>query len=99
MDQNLHLGDVGEIVYQGQFIFYLVVKEKYRMAPTKHDMEKSLVKLYNKMKSLKLTKLAIPSYGFDRFNMNDALELTSKVFSITDVQVTICTKEQVSVFL
>jgi len=96
MDQNLHLGDVGEILHNGQYIFYLVVKEKYRMVPSRPLLEKALIKLCNKMKTLELTKLAIPKNGFDRYDPNNAMELISNIFARGNIQITICTVESVS---
>lgn len=96
MDQNLHLGDVGEILHHGQYIFYLVVKEKYRTALSRHFLEKALIKLCNKMKTLELTKLAILKNGFDRYDSKNAIELASKILARSNVHITICTMESVS---
>jgi len=96
MDQNLHVGDVGHIIHNEQHIFYLVVKRKSTQRPFISSLEIVLYNLRNKMNDLKLTKLAIPKYGFDMFNMIEVKELISKVLS--NIEVTLCLTSSVSYF-
>lgn len=99
MDQNLYVGDVGQIIHNDQYIFYLIVRQKYRRIATPSILEKSLINLRNKMEALKLTKLAIPKNGFDCINSRDAIILISKIFGTSNIEVSICLVTSVSCFI
>lgn len=90
MDQHLRVSDVGHILHDEQHIFYLVVKRKVAQKPLLSSLEIALYNLRDKMNDLKLTKLAIPKYGLDTFNMADVKELISKVFILSNIEVTLC---------
>ncbi|XP_025196678.1 uncharacterized protein LOC112595618 isoform X3 [Melanaphis sacchari] len=90
MDLNLHVSDVGHIKYNEQHVFYLVVKKKSSQKPLLSSLEVALYNLRDKMNDLKLTKLAIPKHGFDAYNMMDVKSLISKIFALSNIEVTIC---------
>lgn len=96
MDQYLKPGDVGEILSNGQYIFYLVVKRTLSQRPFRRNFENALYKLFDMMKSYKLTKLAIPKYGFDVFSIHEARLLISRVFAGSDIKVSLCNMTPVS---
>ncbi|XP_060856713.1 uncharacterized protein LOC132934430 isoform X4 [Metopolophium dirhodum] len=90
MDQQLRVSDVGHIIHNEQHVFYIVIKRKMNQRPLLSTLEIALYNLRNKMNDLKLTKLAIPKYGLDSFNMIDVKELISKIFTLSNIEVTIC---------
>lgn len=98
MDQHLRVSDVGHILHDEQHIFYLVVKRKVAQKPLLSSLEIALYNLRDKMNDLKLTKLAIPKYGLDTFNMADVKELISKVFILSNIEVTLCLAPPVSYY-
>lgn len=98
MDQNLCVGDVGQIIHNDQYIFYLIVREKYRRTSSINILENSLINLRNKMETLKLTKLAIPKNGFDCINSHDAIILISKIFAKSNIEISICLVTSVSCY-
>ncbi|XP_016662883.1 uncharacterized protein LOC100570440 isoform X2 [Acyrthosiphon pisum] len=90
MDQQLRVSDVGHIIHNEQHVFYIVIKRKMNQRPLLSTLEIALCNLRNKMNDLKLTKLAIPKYGLDSFNIVDVKEVISKIFTLSDIEVTIC---------
>jgi len=96
MDQQLRVSDVGHIIHNEQHVFYIVIKRKMNQRPLLSTLEIALYNLRNKMNDLKLTKLAIPKYGLDSFNMIDVKELISKIFTLSNIEVTICLTSSVS---
>lgn len=98
MDQQLRVSDVGHIIHNEQHIFYIVTKRKIAQRPVLSSLEIALYNLRNKMNDLKLTKLAIPKYGLDLFNMIDVKELISKIFASSNIEVTICLTSSVSYY-
>lgn len=96
MDQNLHVGDVGHIIHNKQHVFYLVVNRKMMLKPLISSLEIVLCKLRNKMTDHKLTKLAIPIWGFDMYALTDVKKLISKVFVLSNIEITICLTSSVS---
>lgn len=98
MDQNLCVGDVGQIIHNDQYIFYLIVREKYKRTSSANILEKSLINLRIKMETLKLTKLAIPKNGFDCINSRDATLLISKIFATSNIEISICLMTSVSCY-
>lgn len=98
MDQNLCVGDVGQIIHNDQYVFYLIVREKYKRTSSANILEKSLINLRIKMETLKLTKLAIPKNGFDCINLRDATILISKIFATSNIEISICLMTSVSFY-
>jgi len=98
MDQHLRVGDVGHILHNEQRIFYLVIKRKVTQKPLLSSLEIALYNLRDKMNNLKLTKLAIPKYGLDTFNLTDVKELISKIFILSNIEVTLCLTPPVSYY-
>jgi len=98
MDQQLRVSDVGHIIHNEQHIFYIVIKRKMVQRPLLSTLEIALYNLRNKMNDLKLTKLAIPKYGLDSFNMMDVKELISTIFASSNIEVTICLTSSVSYY-
>jgi len=96
MDLNLHVSDVGHIFHNEQHVFYLVVKRKMSQKSLLCSLEIALYNLRNQMNDLKLTKLAIPKYGFESYNMLDVKSLISKIFALSNIEVTICLTSSVS---
>lgn len=98
MDQNLCAGDVGQIIHNDQYIFYLIIREKYKRSFSINIFEKSLINLRSKMEILKLTKLAMPKNGFDCINPHDAVILISNIFAKSNIEITICLTISVSCY-
>ncbi|XP_026818402.1 protein PF14_0175-like isoform X3 [Rhopalosiphum maidis] len=92
MDLNLRVSDVGHIVHKEQHIFYLVVKRKMSQKPLLSSLEIALYNLRKQMNDCKLTKLAISKYGFEEFNKMDVKALISKIFALSNIEITICLK-------
>lgn len=99
MDQQLRVSDVGHIIHNEQHVFYLVIKRKMVQRPLLSTLEIALYNLRNKMNDLKLTKLAIPKNGLDLFNIIDVKELISKIFTLSNIEVTLCLTSPVSYYL
>lgn len=95
----MKVGDVGEILFDGQYIFFLVVKERYGIPPLTSVFEKVLLNLLNKMNNNKLTKIAFLKSGFDQIPPQDAFELVSKIFAKSNIEVSICLTSYVSKLL
>lgn len=89
MDQHLRIGEVGEIVCDDQYIFYLVVRKRFKMNPSKRDLEKACINLLDKMNNYKLTKLAIPKNGLDHFTVLEVKEVFSKVFFGSGIEISL----------
>jgi len=96
MDLNLHVSDVGHIFHNEQHVFYLVVKRKMSQKSLLCSLEIALYNLRKKMNDLKLTKLAITKYGFESYNMFDVKSMISKIFALSNMEVTICLTSSVS---
>lgn len=96
MDQHLRVCDVGHIIHNEQHIFYLVIKRKVVQKPLLSNLEIALYNLRDKMNDLKLTKLAIPKYGLDTFDMIEVKKLISKIFKLSNIEVTLCLASPVS---
>ncbi|XP_060847866.1 uncharacterized protein LOC132927368 isoform X3 [Rhopalosiphum padi] len=92
MDLNLRVSDVGHIIHKEQHIFYLVVKRKMSQKPLLSSLEIALYNLRKQMNDCKLTKLAISKYGFEEFNLMDVKALISKIFALSNIEITICLK-------
>ncbi|XP_015376653.1 PREDICTED: uncharacterized protein LOC107170631 isoform X6 [Diuraphis noxia] len=90
MDQHLRVSDVGHIIHNEQHVFYLVIKKKVVQKPLLSSLEIALYNLRSKMNGLKLTKLAIPKYGLDTFDMTEVKKLISKIFKLSNIEVTLC---------
>lgn len=90
MDLNLHVSDVGHIFHNEQHVFYLIVKRKMSQKSLLCSLEIALYNLRKKMNDLKLTKLAITKYGFESYNMFDVKSMISKIFALSNMEVTIC---------
>lgn len=90
MDLNLRAGDVGKIIHNERYIFYLVI-EKYNTKKCRNNvLENGLYNiLLDKVKMQKFKKLAIPISDNHR-NTLEVKELASKVFSESDIDVSIC---------
>lgn len=99
MDQHLRPGDVGQIIHNEQYIFYLVLDRVYNSYNRKlktNYLEIALYNLFDKMKLHKLNKLAIPMSEMNRYSKPELKELISKVFSGSNIEVSICTLLSVS---
>lgn len=89
LDQNLRTSDVGEVLHDEQYIFYLVVKRRIKITPYKKDFENACYNLLAKMNKYKLTKLAFPKSGLDQFTVLEANEIFAKVFSGSEIEITL----------
>lgn len=93
MDQHLYPGDVGQIIHNEQYIFYLVLEKVfkgYKYKSKTNYLEKALYNLFDKMKLRKLNKLAIPISEMNHCKP-EIKELISKVFLGSNIEVSICT--------
>lgn len=98
MDQHLQVGCCGEMVQNEQYVFYLIIKNSYkRKTFLIKDLEQSFYNLLNKMKMHKLTKLAIPGSGINLPTWLDVKKTISKVFTGTNIEITICLTSAVSI--
>lgn len=96
-DQNLYVGDCGEIINDnGQYVFYLVIKRYCGIKPLLIDLRTALIKLRDKMIRYNLTKLAIPKSGLDTYYLTDAKKYISKVFTGFDIDISLSTFSVVS---
>lgn len=97
LDQHLCVGDVGEIVRDNQYIFYLITKRLSKGRPSNtQSLEKASNNLLLKMKRLGLTKLAIPFYGLNLHCLSEEKHTISRVFSGSNIEIIICTAPSVS---
>lgn len=94
MDQQLRVGEVGEIVQNEQYLFYLVIN-KIRTNPVLlFHLERSLNNLYEIMNRHGLKKLVISKPIID-FNLSDLKKLVLKVFGDTDIEIFLSSLPQV----
>ncbi|XP_050530524.1 uncharacterized protein LOC126899551 isoform X2 [Daktulosphaira vitifoliae] len=92
-DQSLKPGDVGVVVNNNQYIFFLIVKNKndhQRIEPV--FIDNAVSDLANKMKQLKLTKLAVcaMSNGLQRFVWSEMKKYFNKYFFGSNISIMEC---------
>lgn len=90
-NQNLQVGDVGIVQFNGTFTYHLVTKDMHYDKPTLLSLEESLMNMKEHMISNKVTELSIPRIGsgLDKLQWKDVLELIYKVFQETDITITV----------
>lgn len=99
IDQNLKIGDVGEINRHNRYVFYLITKRVSSGKPTMQTLEKALCSLHAKMKDKKLTKLGIPTIGcgLDRLDWDCVKSLINSIFTGSGIKISVCIPKKVSV--
>jgi len=99
IDQNLKIGDVGEINRHNRYVFYLITKRVSSGKPTMQTLEKALCSLHAKMKDKKLTKLGIPTIGcgLDRLDWDCVKSLIYSIFTGSGIKISVCIPSKVSV--
>ena len=92
MEQNPKTGDVATLNINGQFVYYLVTKDKCDAKPTYKNLFSSLSKIKMHMEKNNLSKLAMPKIGcgLDGLQGEIVRQMVKFIFSGTKTEILVC---------